>query len=248
MLIASLGFLTSTGEVSRVFDGPPTRSATSFGFGGGRAIYLGMANGRHRDNTRRLNEILDGAGVRPLFPISRDDGSRVKDVETYVFRNGNLTIIALQRDFAPISNRGSGETVLMALPRPVEVYDLRAQHSLGRTSRLRLELGQVAPTLLALSEAPVPPPEIVAPQRVVRGANAKFLIRSNAASPGVVHLDVIDPEGNLTAPYSENMLVGREAKRKLLPLALNDKLGVWKLRVTDRLNGETTVAELQVEP
>lgn len=137
----------------------------------------------------------------------------------------------------------------MALPRPVEVYDLRTQHSLGRASRLRLELGQVAPTLLALSEAPVPPPEIVGPQRVVRGAHAKFVIRSNApASPGVVHLDVIDAEGNLTAPYSENMLVGREAKRKLLPLALNDKLGVWKLRVTDMLNGETTVAELQVEP
>jgi hypothetical protein len=35
---------------------------------------------------------------------------------------------------------------------------------------------------------------------------------------------------------------------KVLPLALNDKTGVWRLRATDLPSGETATAELQVDP
>jgi len=35
---------------------------------------------------------------------------------------------------------------------------------------------------------------------------------------------------------------------KLLPLAVNDKTGLWTLRARDMLSGETATTELQVEP
>jgi hypothetical protein len=85
--------------LSEIFVGPATRSATSFVFGKGKAIYLALSNGRHRESNRRLAGILDAAGVRPPFPLIRADGRPVNDVETHVFDNREATIVALTIPF-----------------------------------------------------------------------------------------------------------------------------------------------------
>jgi hypothetical protein len=163
-----------------IFAGPANRSAASFVLGQGKAIYLASANGRDRQNARRLSRILDNAGVKPPFPVLRVDGRPAKDVETHIFRNGELTIVALQRDYLPPSNPDSRETVVLALPRIFSVYDLRARQLLGNTDRLELELGPVEPVLLSLSEKPVAPPSIAGPRRAHLGEIAEFQIRSNS--------------------------------------------------------------------
>jgi hypothetical protein len=58
----------------------------------------------------------------------------------------------------------------------------------------------------------------------------------------------MDPQGSKVAAYSGNLLFADPVTTKLLPLALNDKTGLWKLRARDMLSGETATAELQVEP
>ena len=235
--------------LSDVFAGPPERSAISFAFGKGKAIYLASANGLDRQNTRRLSRILDNAGVKPPFPILRADGEPASDVETRIFSNGELTIIALQRDYFPPSNPDNHEIVVLALPRVFSVYDLRTRQLLGNTDRLEFELGPVEPVLLSLSEKPIALPSIAGPRRAHLGEVAEFQIRSSSpAEHGVIHLDVTDPEGGTIAHYSENLLVDGAVTTKVLPLALNDKTGVWKLRATDLPSGGTATAELQVDP
>jgi hypothetical protein len=44
------------------------------------------------------------------------------------------------------------------------------------------------------------------------------------------------------------LLVDGAVTTKLVPLALNDKTGVWRLRVVDLPSGGTATAELQVDP
>ena len=235
--------------LSDIFAGPANRSAASFAFGKGKAIYLASANGRDRQNTQRLSRILDSAGVKPPFPVLRTDGGPANDVETRIFRNGELTIVALQRDYLPPSNPDNRETVVLALPRMFSVYDLRTRQLLGNTDRLELELGPVEPVLLSLSEKPIAPPSIAGPRRAHLGEIAEFQVRSNSpAEHGVIHLDVTDPEGGTIAHYSENLLVDGAVTTKLLPLALNDKTGVWRLRAVDLPSGGTATAELQVDP
>ena len=235
--------------LSDVVAGPADRSAASFAFGKGKAIYLASANGRDRQNSRRLSRILDDAGVKQPFPVLRIDGRPADDVEIRIFRNGELTIVALQRDYLPPSNPDNRETVVLALPRMFSVYDLRARELLGNTDRLELELGPVEPVLLSLSEKPIAPPAIAGPRRVHLGEIAEFQIRSNSpAEHGVIHLDVTDPEGGTIAYYSENLLVDGAVTTKVLPLALNDKTGVWRLRAADLPSGGTATAELQVDP
>jgi len=235
--------------LSDVFAGPPTRSAASLAFGRGIAVYLASANGREPQNTQHLSRILDTAGVKPLFPVLRADGRPADDVETRIFSNGELTIVALQRDYLPRSDPDSREVVARALPRMFTVFDLRARQTLGNTDRLELDLGAVEPVLLSLSEKPVAPPSIAGPHRAHLGEIAEFHIRSNSpAAHGVIHLDVIDPDGSTVAHYSGNLRAAGVVTAKNLPLALNDKTGVWKLRATDLPSGGTATAELQVEP
>jgi hypothetical protein len=235
--------------LSDVLAGPVNRSAAGFAFGKGKAIYLASANGRDRQNTQRLLRILDDAGVKPPFPVLRADGRPANDVETRIFRNGELTVVALQRDYLPASNPDNRETVVLALPRMFAVYDLRAHQLLGNTDRLELELGSVEPVLLSLSKTPIASPSIAGPRRAHLGEIAEFQIRSNSpAEHRVIHLDVTDPAGRTIAHYSENLVVDGTMTTKVLPLALNDKIGVWTLRAADLPSGRTATAELQVDP
>lgn len=235
--------------LSDIFAGPANRSTTSFAFGKGKAVYLASANGRDRQNTQRLSRILDNASVKPPFPVLRVDGRPANDIETRIFRNGELTIVALERDYLPPSNQDNRETVVLALPRMFSVYDLRAGQLLGNTDRLVLDLDPVEPILLSLSEQPIARPSIAGPRRAHLGEIAEFRLRSNSpAEHGVIHLDVSDPEGGSIVHYSETLLVDGAVTTKVLPLALNDKPGVWKLRATDLPSGGTATAELQVDP
>ncbi len=187
--------------------------------------------------------------MKPPFYIVRSDGRPANDVETHIFDNGEVRIVALLRDYMPPSIGGSREAVVLALPHPFSIHDLRAQRTLGNSDRLELELGSVEPVLLALSDKPLTAPSISGPYRARLGANAEFVIRSNSpAAFDVVHLDVIDPEGSTVAHYSGNVLLAEPVAAKLLPLAFNDKAGIWTLRVRGMLSGETATTELLVEP
>jgi len=231
----------------------PTLAANATtGFGKGSAIYSAFPDDRGRDSERPIMEILETAGVRPRFPLFQTDGGSTRDVETHIFDNGGVTVVALQRDFHAAvdaeSIPNSRETVAVMLPHTYHVYDLRGGRSLGNTDHLMLELGPVEPVLLALSEKPLTPLSISGPREARLGSNAEFLIHSDAAAASdVVHLDVIDPEGNTVAHYSGNLFVTRGAGSKLLPFAFNDKPGIWTIRARDLLNGATASAELKVE-
>jgi hypothetical protein len=161
--------------LSEVFAGPATRAATGFVFGKGKAIYATFPDERGRESGRVLSEILKAAGVQPRFPLVRADGGPASDIETYVFENGEVTIVALLLDFVPSADPSSREAIVMTLPHPLNAYDLRTGRRLGSTARLAVELGPVEPVLLALSEKPLAPPSIFGPPGTRLGGNAEFL-------------------------------------------------------------------------
>ncbi len=70
------------------------------------------------------------------------------DVTIHTWRHGTDTIIGVQRDFAP---NATDETVVLNLPQPAEVYDLRKKQALGRTGRVVLTLDAVFPALLSVA-------------------------------------------------------------------------------------------------
>ena len=196
-----------------------------------------------------MTEILQAAGVKPLFPLSRSEGGAVGDVETYIFENGWATIVALQRSHDPPADASDREEVVLTLPNWLNAYDVRAGRALGQIDRLRLELDPVEPTLVALAAQPLMPPSIVGPASAQLGGNAEFSVAADpAAALSIVRLDVIDPQGDVVAHYSGNLLVPQGGTAKLIPLAVNDSAGVWHLRARDLLSGETATTELRAWP
>jgi hypothetical protein len=74
---------------------------------------------------------------------------RATGVETHLFRSGDATILALQRDLG----NTEPEPLRLVLRESARVTDLRAKKSLGTLKSLELELDPVAPALLRLEAA-----------------------------------------------------------------------------------------------
>jgi hypothetical protein len=244
-----------------LFQETPSGQATGNGYRKGQAVRFRAPDGRDGDARQRLTAILAASGVRPLFPLTRQDGGPVGDVESYVFTDGGVSILALLHEpqaYSATSYRepdssaaAAPESVIVDLRRPREVYDIRARRALGRKSRVTVELGPVAPVILAVSDVPLREPSISGPHSAHLGGNAEFRISAAGASTAafdIVHLRVAAPDGAVVPYYSGNLLVRGQSASKLLPLADNDKSGVWHIRARDLLSAATATAELEVRP
>ena len=165
-----------------------------------------------------------------------------------------MTIVALLRDLdaSPGARPSSeAEAVDIALRRPYEVYDVRAQRGLGFTARLKIEVRSVAPVVLALSEHRLPEFSIAGPPGVRVGETADLRIAVNGApiaALDVFHIEVADPDSNIVPYYGSNLLAPAGAASYSLPLAVNDKAGEWTIWATDLLTGGTATVNLQVKP
>lgn len=230
------------------------------GVGKGRAIRLADDPAGGRDVGQELGPILAAAGILPRFPVSGPGDRPAGDVETYVFRNGGITIVALQRNPPRLPPAGAAagteadapadEPVTLTLPGPAQLYDILGGADLGRRDRLDLTLDAVEPTLLALADAPLPAPAIAAPARLRQGESGRIGIGWTAPSPAarpVLRLEVVDPAGKLLRHYSGNLVGPGPVIERPLPLALDDPVGDWTIRVTDVLSGQTAEATVQVE-
>jgi hypothetical protein len=241
-----------TPALADIFSNPPPSAATLLASDQGRAIYLPAAKLRDRGGRERFREIFAAAGIKPTVSLVRGDGRPAENVETYIFENGAVSIVALLRDLDPSSRSPSGgpETVDLRLPHVYEIYDVRAKRGLGRTARLTVELGPVAPVVLALSQQPLPGLSIAGPPSVHAGDNAEFRISPNgnlAAARDVIHLEVTDPGGSPVTHYGGNLLAPAGVVSYRLPLAVNDKAGRWTIRATSSLLGTSATWDMQVE-
>lgn len=236
--------------------GPSAAPSAGFEFGTGKAVYwappksLSEAAAPPPDANAvgALRELLRSRGVAPRFAVTGADGQAADDVARYIFASGDVTIIGLQRDHA--SAPGDG-TVTLGLPEPSFVYDMRSRRALGRLDHVTLALDPIAPTVLAVAHRPLPAPTIAGPTSLRLGDTGEFRLGvAGGPDPAlhVLHVDVVDPAGNVVGHYSGNVVArGGEASR-VLPLAVNDAIGGWRIRVTDLLSGQSTTAALAVEP
>jgi Beta-galactosidase len=89
---------------------------------------------------------LAAAGVVADFALTRPDGTPARDATTRVLHEAGATILAVLRD------DGATEPVVLTLPQPRWVRDLR--HATATQLTTRLQLPPATPTLLSLSATP----------------------------------------------------------------------------------------------
>ena len=234
--------------LGELYPAGPAAAATGFSFGKGRAIYLRLSQDVRRDAESRARDPC--CSGREAGLSARRDGRvrRSSDVETRVFENGAARIVALQRDF-DAADPAEREAIVLTLPKPLHVRDIRSGHDLGETDRVTLRLGRVEPVLLALFPAAPDPPSIAAPPAAHTGETVEVALRSGTgAAQSVFHVEAVDPDGRIAAAYSGNLLAPNGRATAALPFAVNDKTGIWHIRVREAASGLTATAELRVEP
>jgi len=214
--------------------------------------------GATRDAVAR---VLSEAGVQPQFRVTDMHGQPVQGVETHIFRNGAVTLVALLSnpdlrvdelgppDFRSNENFAHRQSLRLALPETLTVYDVRAAKALGKTRELNVDLDPYEPVIYAVCRESLPDLTLSAPARVPRGETGRARISFAALTPAAVHilhLEVTDPAGQLVRHYSGNVRAPLGHAVWELPLAHNDATGTWHLRAQDLLSGQTKTASIEV--
>jgi len=165
-----------TGALRSLHPPANARATRGFVFGKGNAIYAAVSGERGRGSSRAQRDPRS-RGCSARLPLARYDGGPVSNVDTYVFENGEVTIVALLRDFLPTASPRSRETVVMTLPHPLNGYDLRTGRRLGHTDRLVVELGPVEPLSCRCRKSRSLRLPFSGPRNTRLGGNAEFVIR-----------------------------------------------------------------------
>ena len=207
-----------------------------------------------------LAAVFAEAGIKPTFRLGGRAGEPISDVESYLFDDGAVSILALLRDSVTraahldkdshTTGAGDGENIILELQQSSYVYDLRAKKPLGETNRLAFTLNPYEPTILAISDTALPLPTIRAPAHLALGETAELNFALAAATPAahdIFHVEVIGPGGNVVPYYSGNLVAHGGRASMPLPLALNDSAGSWHVRVTDFPSGQSAIQAISVD-
>jgi hypothetical protein len=196
----------------------------------------------------QLKDILEKARSMPRFSLSTRDGELVGNTDTRVFRNGDTTIIGLQRDWTNDGN-GTLQEIIIDFKEPVFVYDLRHVHPVQHAAQIALALDAIAPSLIAISRTPLPALTVHGPIEAQLGTVAEFTIVPGEITPvgdRIVHVEVTAAGGTIMRAYTTNLAVPGGGATFRVPLAPTDATGTWTIEIGDVLDGRTVHRELKV--
>jgi hypothetical protein len=126
------------------------------------------------------------------------------------------------------------------------VTNARTGEALGETARLRTTLTAGEALALALGPARTPL-HLAGPVRAKRGEAASFTASGSTAGRRLLRWHVHGPGGAFLAEYARVTVDEGPSATFVLPSALNDPAGEYRVRVADVLSGASAEATLRLE-
>jgi len=222
--------------------------------GKGKAILLNINLGAY-DFLLNRNAIGSGretftklfalAGVQSRFQVLSHN-KPVPGVELAVFKRGGAQFLtAEKRSFEFERYPFNAEIVLDG---KYYVTDLRTKKFLGLVERIPVKLEGLGCYVWSLLPYKVEGIEVRAPKSVKRGDDMRIEIalRTSAPSaPHVVRVEVTSPTGGI--PHEPRLLdTNKGGIVCTLPIAFNEELGPWKIKVTDVSSGVSSICSYTV--
>ncbi len=194
-----------------------------------------------------LAGLLTKAGVVPPVVLTGPDGQRATNVDTHVWQNGGVMVVALQA----MVPWGAPSEIGVRLATPGLVYDMRRPGPPRRSDRLDIGLASIEPTILAVSASPLPAPTLSGPDQATPGAQLTWRVGLDGPTPADVHavrVDLLDPAGAVARPLSGVLRLGTDGADWTAQLPPAAMAGRWTLQVTDGLTGRSITHTLMVTP
>ncbi len=237
--------------------------------GKGWTVYLNLLLDRYSNSHGKnkggnayrflIDQLVRHAGVRPAFALTAPDGSPFTQSSMARFRLGENEILAVLNNSLPVQThfgvdgvqsysetadaKSSSREVLIKLPKPTIVSNVRTGQSMGQLDVIKASISAGDALVLALSPQR-PSFSLSGPKEATRGMHAEF--RLTASSPGkhLVRCHFTAPDGRFLPDYAQNLLIDGVAGKVVFPSAFNDPAGEYKLKVTDLLSGSTATASI----
>jgi len=191
---------------------------------------------------------LASAGVKPKFGLQLESG-KTPHVEVVRYGNDELEYVGLLREY---SDAGSDDTLLLQLPAPRFVYDMRAGRALGRVNSLKVPMAPGECRLYALSTTELGRPHLrvlnPSPKCGERLMYEVMVPSSSRQSPRAVQITLTDPRGRSIREYQRILILQGQPGRGYAPLALNDLPGEWKIEARDVTTGAKVSFPVRVQP
>ncbi|MFI5184400.1 MAG: beta-galactosidase trimerization domain-containing protein, partial [Vicinamibacteria bacterium] len=232
--------------------------------GKGTAIYLNTLLDRYPQLRKArfgggatrslLSALLAHAAVRPAVRLRDVNGKEVGPTRIARYRFGDAEIIGLLPEPVDIeelhgrdgvrsyddSKLGNvvAQEVEIGLPRAASLVNVRTGEYLGSTDRWRTSLIAGDAMFVAMGQVR-PAISLSGPPSAKRGDHVRFEIRLTPPSAKrLVRCHVYGPDGLLRPEYARNLLADGPVVTFVLPTALDDEPGAYRLKVADVVGGD----------
>jgi len=208
------------------------------------------------DTARLFLDLFHAAGVERAFNFTRYKKEKVPyfpNVKVQRWRSGDYQIVGFFRQtdtgmrygtFIPDGEKWPVSPQRKAggrpyAPRPY-VYDIKNGLTVGRPGWFITRINPGSPSLYALLPGPLPRTSAAMPERARRGTAIRLkLAIPEARGLHCVKLRARTPDGQPAKFWGKSVLVGKEPKGIVLPVAWNDPIGKWAITLTDLFSRET---------
>lgn len=266
--------VTSAKELSTTWKAGNAPHVLTNEFGKGRAFFLNLSPRALRtfgtwQGERSLEydqwlfflrDLAKSAVADPGLEVRRKDSKTLWRVDIAPFRSGRASYYAVM-DGVTMFRAGGWTRLDGSAPyqtqdveihwgRPGHIYEIRSRRYFGHTNMVELPLRQATALLFAHLPYTITGLTAEAPGTPQRGTPLPIELEVTVSEgPPVDHVcrvEVADPAGKARPEYEDRTLCPDGTGTYVLPLAYNDPVGTWTLRVTEVVSGKATELAVQV--
>ena len=244
------------------------------GYGTGTAVYLNFAVDKYMSFRQDKNcsirdiikKILEISPVRKTVSLYTTSGEPIEHgYETICYNDINARYIGILReldentrlgfDGLPVNNafvcEKRDESVIIKLDEKAYIYDVREKSFVGFTNIIETCFTDGDAKLYSVLQYKVDDILIHVPEKVACGDKLEVDIVVYSDIPYIEHDNVlavkfIDPDGEYSIHYSENIIIKEKEYQKTVSIPYNEKTGTWTIEVKDVATGNSTVRTFRV--
>lgn len=189
-----------------------------------------------------FSSLMASAGIAPTLEVITAPKDLAAEIETARWNLGDTRLLGVVRSIegGPIDRQDLLRCELV-LPKPLDVYESRSGHYLGKAAKIEDRLPRGVARVYALLPYRVQKVNLSGDSRATAGEPVKMTIRVETDPPApathVIHLSVRDPDDKEITCYAQNTVAKAGAAETMIPLACNDPAGVWKIVARDVATG-----------
>jgi hypothetical protein len=187
-------------------------------------------------------DFLAKCGVKASASVRVADGA-FEPLDLVTYHDGDALYAVVQRHYA-LPDPAPRDFDIVSHSGPAHVYDVRRGQYLGESDRARLRMEAARGGLVAFLPYQAKSVEVEGlPPTCNQGAplplRLRLLTEGGPPGHGVFRLETLNPSGDHAAPLCRKIRWTGGWADITLPLAYNDPVGQWTVRVTDIATGVT---------